>query len=638
VALAAMVAFACGSTSVTQLAGPDDVRCQATVAANTQSVAATGGAVTIAVTTTRDCAWTASSDASWIRLSPASGQGEASVTANVDANPQIVSRSGTVSVNGQRISIAEAARQCTFDLGSSSAQFGSSGGSGRIDVTTISGCTWQASTSATWITVATATHTSTGAVDFQVSANDGAARNGAIAIGGRTFVISQAAAPDPPPAGPAPGPAPAPAPNCTPTLTPSTVDAAAAPSTQVIQLTIGVTCVWSSSSNAPWVTVASGVSGTGPTNIGLSIAQNTGGARTGTVTIAGATVTIRQTALSCTFSIDPSTQSLPAGGGSGEFAVSTQNACAWTASKNASWITLTKASGTGPGTVTFSAPAQTSTTARSGTISVGGRTFIVTEAAAPCSYSLAPPSMSATADGGQGRVTVTTSSNCAWTAAAGAAWVELANTSGTGSGDVNFNVLANSATAPRSTTITVGGQAFTIDQAAAACTYAAAPASLSIAAGGGEGRFTLTTQAGCAWSASASATWVTMTTSSGTGSGDVVYTVQANSDPSARSATVTAGGQVHTINQAAAPAPCTYSIDPSSEAFATGGGSSTFKVTTQSGCAWTASTPAPWITLTTASGSGTGDVAYSVQANDTAAARSSTITVGGQTYGVSQAP
>jgi hypothetical protein len=58
--------------------------------------------------------------------------------------------------------------------------------------------------------------------------------------------------------------------------------------------------------------------------------------------------------------------------------------CTWTAvSNNPSWITITGgASGTGPGTVTYSITANNGP-ARTGTITIGGQTFTVTQAAGP---------------------------------------------------------------------------------------------------------------------------------------------------------------------------------------------------------------------------------------------------------------
>jgi hypothetical protein len=83
-------------------------------------------------------------------------------------------------------------------------------------------------------------------------------------------------------------------------------------------------------------------------------------------------------------------------------------------------------------------------------------------------------------------------------------------------------------------------------------------------------------------------------------------------------------------------ASCSYAIDPTSESFGSEGGSSTVSVTAAGGCAWTASTDSGWITINNgAEGSGNGSVSYSVEANS-GGARSSTITIAGETFSVSQ--
>ncbi len=81
---------------------------------------------------------------------------------------------------------------------------------------------------------------------------------------------------------------------------------------------------------------------------------------------------------------------------------------------------------------------------------------------------------------------------------------------------------------------------------------------------------------------------------------------------------------------------CGYTLVPSSASFGAEGGSGSFGVSTGSGCAWTAISGAGWIT-TTSSGNDSGTVTYFVAANTNAAARSGTITVGGQNFTIQQA-
>ena len=86
----------------------------------------------------------------------------------------------------------------------------------------------------------------------------------------------------------------------------------------------------------------------------------------------------------CTFSIAASSSSFPSTGGNGSVAVTAPSGCAWTAVSNASWITVTTgASGSGNGTVGYSAAPNTSGSPRSGTITIAGQTFTVSEVAAP---------------------------------------------------------------------------------------------------------------------------------------------------------------------------------------------------------------------------------------------------------------
>jgi len=83
---------------------------------------------------------------------------------------------------------------------------------------------------------------------------------------------------------------------------------------------------------------------------------------------------------SCTYSIAPTSATMAAAGGSGSVSVTTQAGCPWTATSNASWITITGgASGTGSGTVSYSVAANTSSASRTGTLTIAGHTFTVTQ-------------------------------------------------------------------------------------------------------------------------------------------------------------------------------------------------------------------------------------------------------------------
>ena len=341
----------------------------------------------------------------------------------------------------------------------------------------------------------------------------------------------------------------------------------------------------------------------------------------------------------CVYSVTPSGQSIAAGGGTAAFAVATGNACTWTTTSNdTTWLTVTDgASGTGNGTAHVSAAANGGG-ARSATVTVGGQAFTVTQAAAGCSFSVAPGSLTLAMAGDTATVQVTTNSWCSWNATSGdPSWLTITSgASGTGSGSFSVAAAANSGGA-RSSAITVGGQTMTATQGAAACTYGLSPSSQSIASSASSTTFSVTTGSWCSWSATAGdPSWLTVTGgASGSGNGTITVSATANSGAT-RSTTVTVADQTGSVIQAAAS--CSFSLSPASASLAANGDATSFSVTTPSWCSWTATSSDPsWLTVTSgASGSGNGTVAVAAGANS-GAARAATIVVGGQTFTGSQA-
>ena len=141
-------------------------------------------------------------------------------------------------------------------------------------------------------------------------------------------------------------------------------------------------CAWTATSNAAFITINSGTPGSGNGTVNYSVAANTGAARTGTMTIAGLTFTVTQDAgaTTCTYSIAPTSQSFGANGGTGSVNVTTQANCAWTATSNAGFITITSGTpGNGSGALNYSVAVNTSTSQRTGTMTIAGQTFAVNQ-------------------------------------------------------------------------------------------------------------------------------------------------------------------------------------------------------------------------------------------------------------------
>jgi hypothetical protein len=83
----------------------------------------------------------------------------------------------------------------------------------------------------------------------------------------------------------------------------------------------------------------------------------------------------------CSYSISPANTTFTATGGSGSVSLTAGSGCSWTAQSNATWITITSpTTGTGNKSITYNVQADTGTTSRTGTLTVAGKTFTVTQA------------------------------------------------------------------------------------------------------------------------------------------------------------------------------------------------------------------------------------------------------------------
>jgi hypothetical protein len=344
---------------------------------------------------------------------------------------------------------------------------------------------------------------------------------------------------------------------CTYSISPTSSTVGSAASTGSVSVASGAGCAWTASSDAGWITITSGASGSGNGTVGYSVATNTSSSsRTGTLSVAGKTYTVTQQGATCSYAVSPTSDSAPAAGGAKSATVTAGSGCAWTATSNASWITVTSGSGTGNGTVSYTVAANSTTASRTGTLTVAGQTITVTQAGTSCSYTVSPTSNSAPAAGETASVTVTTTAGCTWTAASNATWITVtAGSSGNGNGTVSYNLAANGSTTSRSGTLTVAGQTVTVSQAGTACSYTVSPTTDSAPAGGEAASVTVTAPAGCGWTAISNVPWIGVTsTPNGSGNGTVNYTVDPHTGTSARTGTLSVAGQTVTVTQQAAVA------------------------------------------------------------------------------------
>lgn len=220
---AAGVATSCTSASVSSVA-PSSSKCQVGAEANPLQFASAGGRGSLTIRAERDCGWTVAPQATWLSLTgERSGHGDAVLSYTVSSNPRPAARTGDLVVEGTRFQVTQAGAPCTFTLSRSSESVGAAGGTISFGLDTLDGCSWSASTDASWLTVVRGASGTAGAtIDVRVDANTGAARSGTIRVGTAAFSVTQAAAsPSGPSPSPSPSPSPTPSPGPSPTPEPS---------------------------------------------------------------------------------------------------------------------------------------------------------------------------------------------------------------------------------------------------------------------------------------------------------------------------------------------------------------------------------------------------------------------------------
>ena len=170
---------------------------------------------------------------------------------------------------------------------------------------------------------------------------------------------------------------------CSYYLSPNGSNFDAAGGSRTFEVSTTSSCSWTASSNASWISITSGGSGTGNGTVTYRVETNpTTSSRNGSITAGGVQFSILQVgAVSCSFSLMPSSATVGSSGGNGTISVSASTgACSWAASSNAGWLHITAGGGgTGSGSMSYAVDANTGAQ-RTGTFTIAGLTFTVNQA------------------------------------------------------------------------------------------------------------------------------------------------------------------------------------------------------------------------------------------------------------------
>jgi hypothetical protein len=359
---------------------------------------------------------------------------------------------------------------CSYTLAPGNAGIPSDGGTGTVTITTMAGCSWTAAASDGWITITAGNSgQGSGTVTYSVAANASTTtRSGSVTVAGQSHAITQQ------------GHAPA---TCTYEFSPVNADFTKDGGSGSVTVTAPTDCRWTASSSAPWLVITDSGQGSGAGTISYTVSRHIEiPDRTATIAVADRRFTVRQSGDVgiCQYSVAPVLLTPCMAGGTVTATITTQPSCPWTATSDASWLSvLSGTSGNGPVTVSVSvadnydAPRQGSVLVRWPTPTAGQNIQV---AQAGCRYAVSTTAIGIVAAGGPGTFDViqqsdptacggATQDRCVWTARSEVAWITITSSMPrSGDNPVSFTVAANDSPAPRIGTIVVRDKTVTVTQ------------------------------------------------------------------------------------------------------------------------------------------------------------------------------
>ena len=172
---------------------------------------------------------------------------------------------------------------------------------------------------------------------------------------------------------------------------------------------------------------------------------------------------LAQTAVACSYALNPTVGNHSGGSGSGGFSVFAQSTCHWTPMAGDSWI-HTSGGSMGGGSINYTIDANPSPTSRVGTILVQDQTYTIRQSGNGCDAVLSPMTGDHGPAAESGTFYLSAPSGCSWSASTGFGWIHTTS-AGTGSGTVLYTLDAFPGPGSRTGTIRALEQTFTVNQA-----------------------------------------------------------------------------------------------------------------------------------------------------------------------------
>lgn len=162
--------------------------CSVSFAPALVSVTASGGVVSVSLSTPAGCAWSMTGIPNWINVSPASGNGAA--TLKVTATPNSgAARTAMLMVGGQVLRVEQAQLpSCTYTITPDRVAVSRKKQDVKIEIATLSHCEWSATSSASWARVTSGVRTASGTLQVKVDDNSRSpSRSAVVTVTGQNF-------------------------------------------------------------------------------------------------------------------------------------------------------------------------------------------------------------------------------------------------------------------------------------------------------------------------------------------------------------------------------------------------------------------------------------------------------------------
>ena len=335
-------------------------------------------------------------------------------------------------------------------------------------------------------------------------------------------------------------------------------------------------------------------------------------------------VTVKQAGANATLSVSPAELTFTANTESKSLDVTSNTA--WTAASGASWAKLNKTNGSGNAQIAVTAEENTAITQRSATITIktadgkASATVKVTQSAANVIFSVDKNEHSVAAAGESFSVKVT--HNIGYKINSQPEWVKQTGKVPSGNTDTyTFKTEVNTSTAAREGVIVFCNDnnecvPVTVKQAGASTTLSVSPAELTFTAKPESKSFSVSSNTD--WSVASSADWVKIGTTSGSGNAQVTASAEENTATTQRTATITLkttdGKATATIKVTQNPADVVFSIDIKEFSIDAKGEEITIKI--KHNTAYSVKSMPDWVNQTNKTVSGdTDNISFAVQHN-----------------------